>query len=89
MEPSPQPLKKFPTFPTFYKTHRLISVFTGAATSLYSEQMIRSILILSSHLQLGLPTHLFPSGFPTKTLYAFHFFSMHAACPALDLIKKR
>ena len=28
-----------------------------------------SILILSSHLRLGLPNSLFPSGFPTKTLY--------------------
>ena len=29
----------------------------------------RSILILSSHLRLGLPAGLFPSGFPTQTLY--------------------
>jgi len=29
----------------------------------------RPILILSSHLSLGLPSGLFPSGFPIKTLY--------------------
>ena len=29
----------------------------------------RSILILSSYLSLGLPSGLFPSRFPTKTLY--------------------
>jgi hypothetical protein len=29
----------------------------------------RSILILSSQLHLGLPSGLFPTGFPTKTLY--------------------
>ena len=29
----------------------------------------RSILILSAHLRLGLPSGLVPSGFPSKTLY--------------------
>ena len=29
----------------------------------------RSILILATHLCLGLPSDLLPSGFPTKTLY--------------------
>ena len=29
---------------------------------------VRSILILSFHLRLGLPNGLFPSGFPTRTL---------------------
>ena len=31
----------------------------------------RSILTLSSHLRLGLPSGLFPSSFPTKTQYTW------------------
>jgi hypothetical protein len=34
---------------------------------------ILSILIVSTHLRLGLPSGLFPSGFPTSILYAFLF----------------
>jgi hypothetical protein len=34
---------------------------------------IRSIWILYTHLRLGLPSGLFPSGFPTNILYAFRY----------------
>jgi hypothetical protein len=34
---------------------------------------LRSILTLSSHLRLGLPSSLFPSGFSTRKFYAFLF----------------
>jgi hypothetical protein len=35
--------------------------------------LLRSISLLSTHLRLGLPTGLFPSGFLTNILYAFLF----------------
>ena len=41
-----------------------------------------SILILSSHPRLGLPSGLFPSGLPTKTLYTSLLSRIHAKCPA-------
>jgi len=41
----------------------------------------RSILILSSHLRLGLPNDLFHSGFPTKTLCATILSPIRATCP--------
>jgi len=39
---------------------------------------LRSIIILSSHVHLCLPSGLFPSGFPTELLYAS---PMHATYP--------
>ena len=50
----------------------------------------RSILILSSHLRLGLPKGLFPVGLPVKILKALLLSSILATCSAnlklLDLI---
>ena len=51
-----------------------------------------SSLIFSSHLRLGLPSRLFPSGFPTKTLCTLLLSPIHPTCPThlilLDLIKR-
>ena len=67
-------------FPTFHGNRRLVTALTSVlrlslswaspVQSIYPHPTsCRSILILSTHLRLGLPNGLFPSGFPTKTLY--------------------
>ena len=79
-------------FPAFHGTRRFITALTSPRhlclswvspiQSTYPHLTSwRSILILSTLLRLGLPSGLFPSGFPTKTLYTPLSSPIRATCP--------
>ena len=85
-------------FPAVYGTRRFITAFTSAhylsiswASSIQSipphHTSWRSIFILSSHLSMGLPSCLFPSGFFTKTLYTPLLSPIRATWPYINKTK--
>jgi hypothetical protein len=62
------------------KSLPLVSILSQINPVHTTPSYLRSIITLSTHLHLGLPSSLFPSSFPTNILHAFLFalFMLHA-----------
>ena len=86
-------------FPTFHITRMFITALTSVrhlslcwASPIQSicphPTSWRSILILSTHLRLGLPSGLFPSVYPTKNLYtpSPHPYTPHYKSPLVTCV---
>ena len=68
---------------TLTSVHHLSLSWASPIQSIYPHPTSwKSTLILFTHLHLGLPSGLFPSGFPTKTLYTPLSSPIHGTYPA-------